>query len=61
MDISVITPFLDESESLPELADWIQRVAEANHYTYEIIMVDDGSSDGSWEVVQELRKKNPNI
>jgi len=61
MDLSVVIPFLDEAESLPELAEWIQRVVSENHLSCEIIMVDDGSSDGSWEVVQELRKKIPNI
>ena len=61
MDISVIVPFLDEAESLPELAEWIQRVADQNNLSYEIIMVDDGSSDGSWQVVEGLSKKNPNI
>lgn len=61
MDISVVTPFLNEAESLPELSEWIARVADANKLSYEIIMVDDGSSDNSWQVVEELRKKNPNI
>ena len=61
MDISIVIPFLNEEESLPELTDWIQRVANANYFSYEIIMVDDGSSDKSWYVVEELRKKNPNI
>jgi len=61
MDISVIIPFLDEAESLPELAEWIQRVVTENHLSYEIIMVDDGSSDNSWQVVEELRKKDSNI
>lgn len=61
MDISIIVPFLDESESLPELTDWIQRVVHANNLSYEIIMVDDGSSDNSWLVVEGLRKKDPNI
>jgi glycosyltransferase involved in cell wall biosynthesis len=61
MDISIVIPFLNEEESLPELTDWIQRVANANHLSHEIIMVDDGSSDKSWQVVEGLRKKNPNI
>src|SRR5262245_46376171 len=61
MDISIVIPFLDEAESLPELAGWIQRVAEQNHYSYEVIMVDDGSSDNSWEAVKDLSKKNSNI
>ena len=61
MDISIVIPFLDEAESLPELAEWIQRVVDENHLSYEMIMVDDGSSDNSWQVVEDLRKKNPNI
>ena len=61
MDISIIIPFLDESESLPELTEWIQRVVSQNHLSYEILMIDDGSTDSSWQVVEELRKKNPCI
>ena len=61
MDISVIIPFLDEAESLPELTEWIRRVANDNYLSYEIIMVDDGSSDNSWKVVEELHRKDPNI
>ena len=61
MDISIIIPLLDEAESLPELTEWIQRVANANHLSYEIIMVDDGSRDNSWQIVSGLRRKNSNI
>ncbi|MFI5186060.1 MAG: glycosyltransferase family 2 protein [Chitinophagales bacterium] len=61
MDISIVIPFLDEAESLPELTEWIRRVLDENRLSYEIIMVDDGSSDHSWQVVEEQRKKNPNI
>jgi len=61
MDISIIIPFLDESESLPELTEWIQRVVSQNHLSYEILMIDDGSTDNSWQIVEELRKKNPCI
>lgn len=61
MDISIVIPFLNEAESLPELTEWIQRVANANQLSYEIIMVDDGSTDNSWKVVQELRRRDPNI
>src|SRR5215207_141012 len=61
MDLSIIIPLKDEEESLPELADWITRVCDENHYTYEIIFVDDGSTDNSWPVIEELRKKNNNI
>lgn len=61
MDISVIVPLLNEAESLPELADWIERVMAEHHFTYEVIMVDDGSTDESWSVIQELHAKNPSI
>ena len=61
MDISIIIPFLDESESLPELTEWIRNVVTKNNFSYEIIMIDDGSTDSSWQVVEELRRKNPNI
>ena len=61
MDISVIVPLYNETESLPELAAWIRRVMEANGYTYEILMVDDGSTDGSWDTVLSLSKEHPAI
>ncbi len=61
MDISVIIPFLNEDESLPELISWIERVMQANNYSYEVIMIDDGSKDNSWNVVKELSAKNSNI
>ena len=61
MDMSVIVPLLNEAESLPELAAWIERVMTENNFTYEVIMVDDGSTDESWSVIQELHAKNPNI
>ncbi len=61
MDLSIIVPLLDEEESLPELEAWIVRVMQQNNYSYEIIMVDDGSSDNSWKVINGLREKNPNI
>lgn len=60
-DISVVVPLLNESESLPVLIDWIRRVMDENNYTYEVILVDDGSSDGSWKVIEELSKTNTNI
>lgn len=50
MDISVIVPLYNEEESLPELHAWIKRVMDANHFSYEIIFVNDGSTDGSWKV-----------
>jgi len=61
MDISIVIPFLDESESLPELTEWIRNVVTKNNFSYEIIMIDDGSTDNSWQVVEELRNKNPCI
>jgi glycosyltransferase involved in cell wall biosynthesis len=57
-DISVVIPLKDEEESLPELAAWIEKVMRENGYRYEIIMIDDGSTDKSWEVITELRAKN---
>lgn len=59
MDISIVIPLIDEAESLPELEEWLKRVMKENNYTYEIIFVDDGSSDNSWEVIQQLKKENP--
>ncbi|HEX6847482.1 MAG TPA: glycosyltransferase family 2 protein [Chitinophagaceae bacterium] len=61
MDISLVIPLKDEDESLPELSEWITRVMNANNYSYEIIFVDDGSTDNSWNIIEELRNKNPNI
>jgi glycosyltransferase involved in cell wall biosynthesis len=59
MDLSVIVPLYNEDESLPELEAWIKRVMDENNYTYEIIMVDDGSTDNSWDTIQQLHAKNP--
>src|SRR5450432_855002 len=61
MDISIVISLLDEAESLPELSAWIEKVMNENHYSYEVIFVDDGSSDNSWEVIENLIAKNPNI
>jgi glycosyltransferase involved in cell wall biosynthesis len=61
MDVSVVIPLFDEEESLPELSAWVERVVNENNLSYEIIMVDDGSTDNSWEVVEQLRAKNPHI
>lgn len=61
MDISIIIPLFNEKESLPELVAWIDRVMRANHYSYEVIMVDDGSTDGSWKTILELKEKFPAI
>lgn len=61
MDLSIVIPLLDEAESLPELSTWIEKVMNENHFSYEIIFVDDGSSDNSWEVIEKLRTGNSNI
>ena len=61
MDISVIIPFLNEAESLPELSAWIERVMQENGFSYEILMIDDGSTDGSWDIVKGLSAGNPAI
>ena len=61
MDISVVIPLYNEAESLPELAEWIHRVMTEHGFSYEVIMVDDGSTDGSWQVVRSLAEKNPAI
>ncbi|MCL2131921.1 MAG: glycosyltransferase family 2 protein [Lentimicrobiaceae bacterium] len=61
MDISIVIPLLNEEESLPELSAWIHRVMEENNYSYEIVFVDDGSTDNSWKIIEQLRKENPNI
>jgi glycosyltransferase involved in cell wall biosynthesis len=61
MDISVVIPLLNEAESLPELTAWIERVVSSQGYSYEIIFIDDGSTDNSWDVVMDLRSKNAHI
>jgi glycosyltransferase involved in cell wall biosynthesis len=61
LDISIVVPLLNESESLPELEAWIARVTQENNYAYEVIFIDDGSTDNSWEVIQALSDKNNNI
>ena len=61
MNLSVIIPLYNEEESLPELAAWIERVVNEHSLSYEILMVDDGSTDGSWKVVEQLHATNPNI
>ena len=61
MDISIVIPLFNEEESLPELAAWIERVMEAHGFSYEVIMIDDGSQDHSWEVIRQLKQKNPKI
>ena len=58
MEISVVIPLLNEEESLQELHDWIANVMRSNRYFYEIIFIDDGSTDTSWKVIEKLSKKN---
>ena len=59
MDISIVVPLFNEYESLPELFNWIKRVATSHNLSYEVIFVNDGSTDRSWEVIEELQKENP--
>ena len=61
MDISVVVPIYNEEESLPELTFWIKKVMDENKFSYEILLVDDGSTDSSWDVVEKLKSENPNI
>ena len=61
MDISVIVPSFNERESLPELTAWIARVMDAHNYSYEVIIVDDGSTDGSWDTIKGLSEADPAI
>lgn len=61
MNISVVIPLLNEKESLTELHDWIAKVMQSNHFSYEIIFIDDGSTDGSWNVIEHLSQKDSNV
>ena len=61
MNLSIIIPLLNEQESLPELHQWIARVMTANNYSYEIIFIDDGSTDDSWKIIEQLSQENSNI
>lgn len=61
MDISVIVPLYNEAESLPELHGWIKKVMDENSFTYEIIFINDGSTDDSWKIIKELKEKNPEV
>ncbi|WP_372745104.1 glycosyltransferase family 2 protein [Lutibacter sp.] len=61
MDISVVIPLLNEEDSLNELHDWIAKVMQSNCYSYEILFIDDGSTDTSWNVIKQLSLKNPNV
>ncbi len=59
MNISVVVPLLNEEESLPELVSWIKKVMDQNQFLYEILLIDDGSSDKSWQIIEDLHFKNP--
>lgn len=61
MDISIVVPLYNEAESLPELFDWIKKVMQANSFSYEVIMIDDGSNDDSWKVIEELSVNNSEV
>ena len=61
MNISVVIPLLNEDESLKELHDWIAKVMQSNRFLYEIIFIDDGSTDNSWQVIEELAKENSSV
>lgn len=61
MNLSIIIPLLNEQESLPELHSWIVKVMNANDYSYEVIFIDDGSTDGSWNTIEELNAKDSNV
>lgn len=61
MDVSIVVPLFNEEESLPELCAWINKVANDNNYTYEIVLVDDGSTDESWNVIEKLSETNAHI
>ena len=61
MDISVVVPLYNEEESLPELYAWIERVMKANGFSYEVIFVNDGSTDRSWQIIEELSRKSDTV
>ena len=61
MDVSIVVPAYNENESLPELCSWIKEVMDRENYSYEVVIVDDGSSDGSWNTIVDLNKKDPSV
>jgi glycosyltransferase involved in cell wall biosynthesis len=61
LDLSIVVPLYNEDESLPELVEWIDRVCTEHNYRYEVIMIDDGSTDNSWAVVQQLSQQYPTV
>ena len=61
MNISVVIPLLNEQDSLKELYDWIAKVMQSNRFSYEIIFIDDGSTDNSWETINKLSSKDKQV
>ena len=61
MDISIVVPLLNEEESIQELYDWIAKVMQSNHFSYEILFIDDGSDDGSWDIIKDLSDSHPEV
>src|ERR1044072_5425881 len=61
MNLSIVIPLLNEEESLQELHQWIVKVMTENNFTYEVIFIDDGSTDASWSIIQQLAAENPNV
>jgi glycosyltransferase involved in cell wall biosynthesis len=61
MNLSIVIPLLNEEESLQELHDWIATVMQSNHFLYEILFIDDGSTDNSWSIISKLAKENPSV
>jgi glycosyltransferase involved in cell wall biosynthesis len=61
MEVSIVVPLLNEEESIPELCSWIERVCMENHLSYEIVLIDDGSTDASWNIIESLSESNHHI
>lgn len=61
MDISIVVPLYNEEESLPHLIEWIERVMNENNFSYEVLLIDDGSKDNSWSVIESLMERNSNV
>ena len=61
MDVSIVVPLFNEEESLPELSEWIHRVMDENSLSYELIFVDDGSNDGSWDAIERIAAADPAV
>ena len=61
MNLSIVIPLLNEQESLPELHNWIVKVMTSHNFSYEILFIDDGSTDASWSTIEQLSEQNPNV